>query len=117
VRELGGVAGYLLVDLPPQLAWPITTICLVLLVALRLRARGSGWRRSRRWGLNAGIVAVAPFWGIGAGLLAWLLVDDLITEMRAASRHFVLSAERAISGVPLPAGSEVDLDDYDRLLQ
>jgi hypothetical protein len=98
------------------IALPITTIILAVLVALRLRARGSGWRRSGRWGLNAGIVAVAPFWGIGAGLLAWLLVDELIEEMRAARRHFVLAGERTISGVPLPAGAEVALDDDGRLV-
>ena len=59
---------------------------------------------------------MTPVWGIGAGLLVWLLVDDLIEEMHAASRHFVLAGERFISGVSLPAGAEVDLDDYDRLV-
>ena len=39
------------------MALPITTIILVILVAFRLRARGSGWRRGGRWGPDAGIVA------------------------------------------------------------
>src|SRR6266436_2593455 len=98
------------------IALPLTTIVLAILAALRLRARGAAWRRGRLWALNGGIIAVAPVWGIGAGLLAWLLVDDLITEMHAARRHFVLAGERSISGVSLPAGAEVDRDDYDRLV-
>ena len=36
--------------------------------------------------------------------------------MRAASRHFILAGERAIAGISLPAGSEVSLDGYDRLV-
>jgi hypothetical protein len=36
--------------------------------------------------------------------------------MRAASRHFILAGERAIAGFSLPAGSEVSLDGYDRLV-
>jgi len=86
------------------------------LAALRFRARGAAWRRRRRWALNGWIIAVAPVWGIGAGLLAWLLVDDLINEVHAARRHFVLADQRAISGVPLPAGAEGDLDGDDRLV-
>jgi len=89
------------------LALPLTTIILVLLVALRLRRR--------RWALTAGIVVVAPLWGAGAGLLAWLALDGFIEQMRAASRHFILANERSISGVPLPAGAEVNLSDDDRL--
>jgi hypothetical protein len=58
----------------------------------------------------------STLWAIGAGILAWLLVDDLIEEMHAASRHFTLTGERSISGIPLPTGSEVNLDDYNRLV-
>jgi hypothetical protein len=95
---------------------PITTIILAVLAALRLYARRVGWRRGRRWALDAGIIAVAPLWGVGAGLLGWLLVDDVIEEMHAARRHFVLAGERSISGVRLPAGSVIELDDSDRLV-
>src|ERR1700757_2413026 len=98
------------------IAVPVTTILLVILGARRLGARGSTQRRGRRWVLNAGIIGVAPLWAIGAGILAWLLVDDLIEEMHAASRHFTLTGERSISGIPLPTGSEVNLDDYNRLV-
>src|SRR4029077_15459942 len=98
------------------IALPTTTIILVILVALRLRARSAAWRRAPRWAVNAGILAVAPFWGVGTGLLTWLLVDGLINEMDAARRHFVLVGERSISGVRLPAGSVVDIDDSDRLV-
>jgi hypothetical protein len=97
------------------IALPISTIILAVLAALRLHARRAGWRRGRRWALDAGIIAVAPLWGVGTGLLGWLLVDDVIEEMHAARRHFVLAGERSISGVRLPAGSVVALDDSDRL--
>src|SRR5262245_58531729 len=98
------------------IALPVTTISLVILVALRVGTRGATRRRGRRWVRNAGIIGVTPLWAIGAGILAWLVVDDLIKEMRAASRHFTLTRERSISGIPLPTGSEVKLDDYDRLV-
>src|SRR5262245_32025465 len=91
------------------IARPLTTTLLIIFVGLRLAARGSTRYRGWRWVLNAGIIGVAPLWGIGAGILAWLLVDDLIKEMRAASRHFVLGDARVISGIPLPTGSEVSL--------
>jgi hypothetical protein len=74
------------------IALPLTTIFLVILVIFRLRARGSGWRRSRRWILNGVIAAIAPLWGIGAGLLAWLSVHFLIN----------LSTARAIGLEPSP---------------
>ena len=51
----------------------------------------------------------------GAGLAGWLWINGVTEEMRAASRHFTLTADRTIDGVDLPAGAEVTLDDYDRL--
>jgi len=51
----------------------------------------------------------------GANLAGWLWINGVTEEMRAASRHFTLTADRTIDGVDLPAGAEVTLDDYDRL--
>ena len=97
------------------LALPWTTILLVTLVVARLRIGRRSIRRGLRRGLNAGIIAVGPVWAIGAGLLFWLWIDGVVEEMRAASRHFTLTADRMIDGVNLPAGAEVTLDDYERL--
>jgi hypothetical protein len=60
---------------------------------------------------------VGPFWALGAGLTGWLWINGVTVteEMRAASRHSTLTADRTIDGVDLPAGAEVTLDDYDRL--
>ena len=58
---------------------------------------------------------MGPFWAIGAGLTGWLWINGVTEEMRAASRHFTLTADRTIDGVDLPAGAEVTLDGYDRL--
>ena len=60
---------------------------------------------------------MGPFWALGAGLTGWLWINGVTVteEMRAASRHFTLTADRTIDGVDLPAGAEVTLDDYDRL--
>src|SRR5437764_10614489 len=96
------------------IALPLTTILLVICVIGRLRTR-QGRRPGLRWILNAGIIAVAPMWATGTGLLLSLWIDGMIEESRAAGRHFVLKAERTIDGVALPAGSEVTLNGYGRL--
>jgi hypothetical protein len=96
-------------------ALPLTTILLVILVVARLGIGHTATRRGLHWALNAGIIAVGPFWAIGAGLTGWLWINGVTEEMRSASRHFTLTADRRIDGVDLPAGAEVTLDDYDRL--
>src|ERR1700730_6989895 len=96
-------------------ALPLTTILLVILVVARRGIGHAATRRGLHWALNAGIIAVGPFWAIGAGLTGWLWINGVTEEMRAASRHFTLTADRTIDGVDLPAGAEVTLDDYDRL--
>jgi hypothetical protein len=96
-------------------ALPLTTILLVILVVARLGIGHTATRRGLHWALNAGIIAVGPFWAIGAGLTGWLWINGVTEEMRATSRHFTLPADRTIDGVDLPAGAEVTLDDYDRL--
>ena len=96
-------------------ALPLTTILLVILVVARLGIGHAATRRGLHWALNAGIIAVGPFWAIGAGLTSWRWVNGVTEEMRAASRHFTLTADRTIDGVDLPAGAEVTLDGYDRL--
>jgi hypothetical protein len=90
-------------------ALPVTTILLALLIWRRIAA-GAG-----RPVLNAGIAVLGVLWVVPAGLVAVLWVDGLVEEMRAAQRHFTLTAERRIDGVVLPAESEVILDGYDRL--
>jgi len=96
-------------------ALPLTTTLLLILVVARLGIGHAAARRGLHWALNAGIIAVGPFWAIGAGLTGWLWINGVTEEMRAASRHFTLTADRTIDGVDLPAGAEVTLDDYDRL--
>jgi hypothetical protein len=96
-------------------ALPLTTILLVILVLARLGIGHAATRRDLHWALNAGIIAVGPVWAIGAGLTGWLWINGVTEEMRAASRHFTLTADRTIDGVDLPAGAEVTLDGYDRL--
>ena len=53
-------------------ALPLTTILLVILVVARLGIGHATTRRGLHWALNAGIIAVGPFWAIGAGLMGWL---------------------------------------------
>jgi hypothetical protein len=91
------------------IALPLTTILLVILVWRRIAGRGP------RRALNAGIFVLGLLWVLPVGLFVVIWVDGLIEEMRAAQRHFTLTAERRIDGIVLPAGSEVMLDGYDRL--
>jgi hypothetical protein len=97
------------------IALPLTTILLVVLVLGRLWIGRRGLGRGRQWALNAGIVGVGLLWATGAGVQLWLWIDGMVDEMRAASRHFTLTAERTIEGIALPAGAEVRLNGYDRL--
>jgi hypothetical protein len=60
----------------------------------RLGLAHAATRRGLQWALNAGIIAVGPVWAIGAGLMGWLWINSVIEEMRAASRHFILAADR-----------------------
>ena len=53
-------------------ALPLTTTLLLILVVARLGIGHAAARRGLHWALNAGIIAVGPFWAIGAGLTGWL---------------------------------------------
>ena len=106
--EIVGVGALLLL--------PLTTILLIVLAIgrLRLRFRETCWR-GRRLALDIGLAVVGPLWAVGAVIGLMILVDGMVDAVHQSARHFTVTASRTIDGIAVPPGSQVNLDNSDRL--
>ena len=101
--------------------WFILGMILVFFLpatSLVLIGLGVGWFISRRKGRKGAakgfrwsVVAIAPFWLVGAGFGTWLVSEQLSEQAHWARNHYTLHTATVIDGVSIPAGTMVSRDD------
>jgi hypothetical protein len=97
-------------------AAPITTLGVIGLGAALLFGRGArrvGLLRSLKWAL----AIVGTAWVAGISYWAFVLADQIATDIYQARHHYRLAKTTVMAGIELPQGSSVFVDEAGRLYE